>query len=215
MKDSPEAVAAKLGSGQSLRGIGLIGRMGYAPENTNTITRDGSVALFAYGISDHRPNDGCGLEIYHNGISQPLKDDFKQLTAAPANVKNENGLEVSYDFAITPAMRLIPSYQHIWNPMAAGVAKNEHGADVFISSHEFDMVREDRSVKSRIYRAERIKCLKQSPTFSTIRTPSSYPASHKRYLQGDRGNLFVPHREIALSTTGHSDRNEENRGVRD
>src|SRR6266700_6660837 len=31
--------------------------------------------------------------------------------------------------------------------------------------------------------------LKQSPTFSTIRTTSSYPASRKRYLQGNRGDL--------------------------
>jgi carbohydrate-selective porin OprB len=59
-------VAAKLGSGQPLRGIGLFGRIGYAPEETNTITRDASVALFAYGISDHRPNDSFGLGIYHN-----------------------------------------------------------------------------------------------------------------------------------------------------
>src|SRR5713226_1438618 len=52
--------------------------------------------------------------------------------------------------------------------------------------------------------------LKQSPTFSTIRTPSSYPASHKRYLQGSRGDLSVPYREIALSPTRHSDRIEGN-----
>ncbi len=52
--------------------------------------------------------------------------------------------------------------------------------------------------------------LKQSPTFSTIRTPSSYPASHKRYLQGDRGDLRVPYREITLSATHHRDRTEEN-----
>ncbi|WP_423201821.1 carbohydrate porin [Edaphobacter modestus] len=57
VKDRPEAVAEKLGSGQSLRGIGLFGRIGYAPEETNTITRDANVALFAYGLSDHRPND--------------------------------------------------------------------------------------------------------------------------------------------------------------
>ena len=78
MKDRPEAVAEKLGSGQSLRGIGLFGRIGYAPQETNPITRDASVALFANGLSDHRPNDSCGLGIYHNGISQPLKNDFKQ-----------------------------------------------------------------------------------------------------------------------------------------
>ena len=33
---------------------------------------------------------------------------------------------------ITPAIRLIPSYQHIWNPTTAKVAKNERGADVFL-----------------------------------------------------------------------------------
>jgi porin len=132
VKDRPEAVAAKLGSGQPLRGIGVFGRVGYAPEETNTITRDASVALFANGLFDHRPNDSFGLGIYHNGISQPLKNDFKGLTGAAASVKNENGLEVFYDFAITPAIRLIPSYQHIWNPMAAGVANKEHHADVFL-----------------------------------------------------------------------------------
>src|ERR1700689_1537872 len=98
------------------------------PEETNTITRDANVALFAYGLSDHMSNDSFGLGIYHNGITQPLKNDFNQFTWAAAIVKNENRLEVFYDFAITPAISLIPSYQHIWNPMSAGVTKNEHGA---------------------------------------------------------------------------------------
>src|ERR1700740_3216452 len=52
--------------------------------------------------------------------------------------------------------------------------------------------------------------LKQSPTFSTIHTPSSYPASRKRYLQGNRKDFRVPYREIALSPTRRSDRIEEN-----
>jgi len=32
-----------------------------------------------------------------------------------------------------PAIRLIPSYQHIWNPLIADVSKNESGADVFLA----------------------------------------------------------------------------------
>ena len=52
--------------------------------------------------------------------------------------------------------------------------------------------------------------LKNIPTFSTIRAPSSYPASQKRYLRGSRADLRVPCREIALSPTRHSDRTEEN-----
>jgi len=132
VKDHAGAVAEKLGSGQPLRGIGLFGRIGYAPEETNPITRHASVALFANGLSDHRPNDSFGLGIYHNGISQPLKHDIARLTEATATLENEQGMEVFYDVAITPAIRIIPSYQHIWNPTTAKVAKNERGADVFL-----------------------------------------------------------------------------------
>jgi len=59
-----------------------------------------------------------------------------------------------------------------------------------------------------IYCAGEDQMLKQSPTFSTIRTPTSCPASHKRYLPGNRGNLRVPYRKIALSATHHSDHSE-------
>jgi phosphomethylpyrimidine synthase len=52
--------------------------------------------------------------------------------------------------------------------------------------------------------------LKESPTVSTIRTPSSHSASQKRYLRGSRADLRVPYREIVLSPTRHGDRTEEN-----
>jgi phosphomethylpyrimidine synthase len=45
--------------------------------------------------------------------------------------------------------------------------------------------------------------------FSEIHTPSSYPASEKRYVDGSRG-LRVPYREISLSATNHSHGTEEN-----
>jgi len=61
VKNHPEAIAEKLGSGQPLRGIGLFGRIGYAPEESNPITRDASVELFAYSPFNHRPNDSFGL----------------------------------------------------------------------------------------------------------------------------------------------------------
>ena len=47
-------------------------------------------------------------------------------------------------------------------------------------------------------------------TFSTIRTPSSYPASRKHYLQGSSSDLRVPYREITFSDTRHGDRTEAN-----
>jgi phosphomethylpyrimidine synthase len=49
-----------------------------------------------------------------------------------------------------------------------------------------------------------------TPTFSTIRTPSTYRASHKHYLAGSRADVRVPYREITLSPTRHSNRTEDN-----
>ena len=133
VKEDPETVAQKLISGQTLRGIGVFGRVGYAPEETNPITRDASIALLAHGLSDRRQNDSFGVGFYHNGISRPLKDNIARLTGGTSRVKNEQGVEVFYDFAITPAIKLIPSYQHIWNPLSASVARNQRGADVFLA----------------------------------------------------------------------------------
>jgi phosphomethylpyrimidine synthase len=49
-----------------------------------------------------------------------------------------------------------------------------------------------------------------TPTFSTIRTPSTYRASHKHYLAGSRADVRVPYRVITLSPTRHSNRTEDN-----
>ena len=133
VKEDPETVAQKLASGQTLRGIGVFGRVGYAPEETNPITRDASIALLAHGLVDRRQNDSFGVGFYHNGISRPLKDSIAHLAGGTSRVKNEQGVEVFYDLAITPAIKLIPSYQHIWNPLSASVARNQPGADVFLA----------------------------------------------------------------------------------
>ena len=47
------------------------------------------------------------------------------------------GWKIFYDFAVTPAVRLIPSYQHIWNPFVAQVATEEdHAARLTVSAAE-------------------------------------------------------------------------------
>jgi hypothetical protein len=133
VKDHPPEIAHKLGSGQPLRGIGIFGRVGYAPPQTNTITRDASIALFAHGVFDFRKNDSFGVGFYYNGISAPLKRDIAQLSGSQNAVENEKGSEIFYDFAIAPAIRFIPSYQHIWDPLTAEVTRNQRGADVFLA----------------------------------------------------------------------------------
>jgi phosphomethylpyrimidine synthase len=52
--------------------------------------------------------------------------------------------------------------------------------------------------------------IETATSFTKILTPSEYPSSTKQFIQGSRPDLQVPYREIALSTTAHQDRVEEN-----
>lgn len=133
VKDRPTEIVHKLGSGQTLRGIGVFGRVGYAPQQTNTITRDASMALFAHGVFDFRKDDSFGAGFYYNGISSPLKLDIELLSGSKNTVRDEKGSEIFYDIAITPAIRFIPSYQHVWDPLAAEVTRSQRGSDVFLA----------------------------------------------------------------------------------
>lgn len=130
VKDDPATVAAKLRSGQVVRGIGVFARFGYAPQETNTVTRDASIALFAHGLIDSRQYDSFGIGVYHNQISNAFKTDIVKLTAATSSANDETGMEVFYDYAITPAVRLIPSYQHVWHPLSAEVAEHRTSSDI-------------------------------------------------------------------------------------
>lgn len=124
--DAPKEVATKLKSGVPLRGLGVFGRAGWAPQQTNTITGDGSVALFARGLAESRAYDSVGVGWYMNGISPDLQNQVRRYTGGALNVKNEQGMEVFYDYAITPAVRLIPSYQHLWNPLTGVAVGHDH-----------------------------------------------------------------------------------------
>src|SRR6202021_293733 len=67
-----------------------------------------------------------------------------------------------------------------------------------------------RTEANRFSKRTEDQMVKESTAFSTIRTPSSYPASQKRYLSGACADVRVPYREIALSATRHGERVEEN-----
>lgn len=130
--DDSETAAKKLKSGQPIRGLGVFGRLGFAPEQSNTITRDASIGIFDHGPFESREYDSFGVGAYYNVISRDTKSGIAELTAGTTRVKNETGIEVFYDYAITPAVRLIPSYQHIWDPLTAQVATHKDDADVFL-----------------------------------------------------------------------------------
>ena len=131
LKDDAETVARKQKTGEQIRGIGVFARAGYAPEDTNPVTRDVSVALFAHGLLDRREHDSFGIGFYYNDISDKLKTSIAAISRGEAAARDESGMEVFYNFAVTPAVRLIPSYQHIWHPLAAEVAERRKSADVF------------------------------------------------------------------------------------
>src|SRR6202021_358641 len=67
-----------------------------------------------------------------------------------------------------------------------------------------------RTEANRFSKRTEDQMVKESTAFSTIRTPSSYPASQKRYLSGACADVRVPYREIALSATRHGEGVEEN-----
>jgi hypothetical protein len=131
VKEPAADIPKMVGSGQQLRGIGVFGRVGYAPRDTSTLTRDASVALFARGLLSSRQYDSYGVGFYYNGISGKLKQDIELLTGGPP-IKNEKGIEVFYDFAITPAIRVNPGYQHVWNPLITQAVTNHRWANVFL-----------------------------------------------------------------------------------
>jgi porin len=132
-EEDPSVIAEKLRTAQPLRGVGVFGRLGYAtPEASNTVDRDASVALLARGLLGSRPYDSFGIGYYYNGISRGLKNSIRQLTDG-TTVRNEKGIEIFYDFAITPAINVNAGYQHIWNPLVASVIANQDHADLFLA----------------------------------------------------------------------------------
>jgi hypothetical protein len=131
VKEPPAEIPKMLGSGQPLRGIGVFGRLGYAPRGSNTLNRDGSVGVYGRGLLNSRQYDNYGVGFYYNAISGDLKQDIERLTGGPP-IKNEKGIEVFYDFAITPAIRVNPGYQHVWDPLTAQVVTNHRWANVFL-----------------------------------------------------------------------------------
>jgi hypothetical protein len=130
LKDDAATVARKQKTGEQIRGIGVFARAGYAPEETNPITRDVSIALFAHGLLDRRKNDSFGIGFYYNEISDKLKTSITAISRGQAAARDESGMEVFYNFAVTPAVRVIPSYQHIWHPLASEVAERRQSADI-------------------------------------------------------------------------------------
>lgn len=112
------------------RGFGVFGRFGVADGDPNIIKHFYSAGLAVKGLAASRPNDQFGLGWYYMGISNPKLSYTRQdqtgsvtpyagssgLSGSGRTLKllrDENGLELYYNFAVTPWAILTPDIQFI------------------------------------------------------------------------------------------------------
>lgn len=128
--------AQRLRAGLQLRGYGVFGRFGTGPPSFNLIHTFGSLGFSGYGVARSRPDDRMGVAWYFCHFSRELGGDLAALARSrgltPAHLRSEQAIEAFYSFAITPAVQVTPSFQYVWNPLAAGLAGRDHAATWFL-----------------------------------------------------------------------------------
>ncbi len=93
------------GSGQ---GVGIFGRFGATEGNPNLIHYFYSFGVGGKGIIPSRPLDRFGIGYYFIDVSNPK---FTGLLETTSFLRNEQGFEAFYNFAITPWLQLTPDLQ--------------------------------------------------------------------------------------------------------
>ena len=88
------------------RGWGLGTRIGWSDGDPNPFERFVSLALGGQGITDARPLDHFGLGYYYLGLT-----DANIIDLLP--IDDEQGVEVFYNFALTPALYLSADLQYV------------------------------------------------------------------------------------------------------
>jgi porin len=96
----------KKSSGQ---GIGIFGRFGASDGDPNFMHYFYSIGIGAKGIIPGRPLDGFGIGYYYMDISNPTITGPAGGTVSA--LRDEQGFEAYYNFAITPWLRLTPDIQ--------------------------------------------------------------------------------------------------------
>lgn len=96
------------GSGQ---GIGLFGRFGASDGDPNPVHYFYSIGIGGKGMVPCRPLDTFGIGYYYIDISNPTLTGF--FGNSTSFLRNEDGLEAYYSFALTPWMHLTPDIQYL------------------------------------------------------------------------------------------------------
>ncbi len=99
-------------------GVGVFGQAGISDGNPNTTHWSILIGLGGKGMVPGRPKDNWGIGYYYDGISHYIKDAL-----APAvMLRNEQGVELFYNFALTPWFVLGADLQAIRPGLASSTA---------------------------------------------------------------------------------------------
>jgi porin len=95
---------------------GVFGGVGLADGNPNPIRYYASVGVGGRSMLSCRPLDSFGLGYFYLGLS----DQVKELTRNVRPLRDEYGVELFYNVAVTPWCRLTPNFQVV-RPSSTGV----------------------------------------------------------------------------------------------
>jgi len=136
--DSLQVMEAKMAQGLPVRGWGLFGRLSIGPKKTNLISCFGSLGMGVNGIDGKRPYDQFGAGWYYCHVSQDFKNDIDTLISfldrfrgrRIPKVRDEQGGEAYYAFAITPALIFTADFQYVRRPLQAHIRRENHATVV-------------------------------------------------------------------------------------
>ena len=92
--------------------------MGVSDGNPNTIHWSALIGVGGKGLVPGRPADNWGIGYYYDGMSQYLKDALAPAVA----LRDEQGVELFYNFTLTPWFVLGADLQVIRPGVASGTA---------------------------------------------------------------------------------------------
>jgi porin len=105
----------------SERGWGIFGRVGWGPPDRNAIDQFYSFGIGGKGVGE-RHQDRFGVGFYYAHLSHDLRRLVNNLNVG------ETGLELFYNYALTPAIEITPDVQFIFNP-SGGLKNNFNDND--------------------------------------------------------------------------------------
>ena len=99
-------------------GIGLFGELGISDGNPNALRWSMQIGVGGKGLIPGRSRDNWGAAWYYEGISEHLKD----AVAPETFIRDEQGFELFYDFAVTAWCDIGASVQVIMPGLASTTA---------------------------------------------------------------------------------------------